>query len=70
MRTIKVVLKEPENGVDTFIIYRVFKFGVMYDFRRDGFEDIPVGATLRIEDYDKAVWKFDLDMIKSWEVEE
>lgn len=70
MNTIKIVLKKPQNGVDTFIINRVFKHGTMYNFERDGLKDKFTGATLRIEDYDEAVWEFDLDMIESWEVEE
>lgn len=69
MYTIKVVLKESENGVDTLTIGRVVYVEFMKHFRRDGFHDIYVGGTLRIEDYDGAVWRFELDKIKKWSVE-
>ncbi|WP_040397601.1 hypothetical protein [Anaerococcus senegalensis] len=69
MYTIKVVLKEAENGADTFIIGRVLHYEIMEHFRREGFHNIPIGATLRIEDYDEGVWKFELDKIKEWSVE-
>lgn len=69
MYTIKVVLKEAENGVDTFIIGMVLYVEFMQHFRRDGFYDIYEGGTLRIEDYYGGVWKFELDKIKEWSVE-
>lgn len=68
MNTIKVVLKEPENGIDTFMIGNVFKYGEIYKFERFHFKDIPVGATLRIESLDESVWEFDFNKIESWEV--
>jgi|GEM_PF-5551284 hypothetical protein len=70
MITIKVVLKEPENGVDTLTIGNVFKYGEMYKFERFHFKDIPVSAELRIECLDESVWKFDIDKIESWEIEQ
>ena len=69
MNSVKVILKEPENGVDTFIIGRVLHHEIKEHFRRDGFHNILIGATLRIEDYDGAVWKFELEKIKEWSVE-
>lgn len=68
MKTIKVVLKEPENGVDTFMIGNVFKYGEIYTFERYHFKDIPVAAELRIECLDESVWVFDINRIESWEV--
>lgn len=68
MRTIKVVLKEPENGVDTFMIGNVFKYGEIYKFERCQFKDIPILGELRIECLDESVWIFDIDKIESWEV--
>ncbi|WP_262123405.1 hypothetical protein [Anaerococcus sp. Marseille-Q5996] len=68
MKTIKVVLNEPENGVDTFMIGNVFKYGEIYKFERFQFKDIPVAAELRIECLDESVWVFDFDKIQSWEV--
>lgn len=51
MYTIKVVLKEAENGVDTFIIGLDLYYEIIEHVRRNGLHDIPIGATLRIEDY-------------------
>ena len=70
MYTIKVVLKEAENGVDTFIIGKVLHHEIIEHIRREGFHDILIGATLRIEDYNEGVWKFELDKIKEWCVKE
>lgn len=69
MYTVKVVLKEAENGVDTFIIGLVLYYEIIEHVRRNGLLDIPIGATLRIEDYYGGVWKFELDKIKEWSVE-
>lgn len=70
MYTIKVVLKEAENGIDTLIIGRVLHHEIIKHIRRYGFHNILIGATLRIEDYDEGVWKFELDKIKEWCVKE
>lgn len=66
--TIKVILKEPQNGTDTFIIDNVLKYGEIYTFERWHFRDIPKTAELRIECLDESVWIFDFNKIKSWEV--
>lgn len=69
MNSVKVVLKEAENGVDTFIIGMVLHHEIKEHFRRNGLHDICVGRTLRIEDYKEGVWEFELDKIKKWSVE-
>lgn len=69
MYTIKVVLKEAENGVDTFIIGMVLHHEIIKHIERNEFHDIYVGYTLRIEDYDGDVWEFESDKIKKWSVE-
>lgn len=55
MKTIKVVLKKPENGIDTVIINGVVRHSLK-------------NGTFTIENYDERVWEFGLDVIRHWEI--